>query len=368
MFAALWMGIVLAALMVLDIGNLVWQKRELQKIADLSALAGATGDLDKSCRNQPSASAQNVAKANGWKGEGSEELDILPGSWSPNGGELETFFQPTGVANACRVTISRSIPYFFIWKTGAANRLVNAQAIAVQKSRIAQLSVRSKLLALASKNSPLLNILVGGLLGGKIDLDVMSWEGLAGLDLELLDFLDALKIELGLEAGGYDDLLKAPVKVGVLLDVAADVLSREGNTAQVAVEALNKIANVALKVPSLQLKLVEILGLSTGGGDAALNTGVNVLELVMATVQAGNRNNALSGAVNVPLGIANVALALKVIEPPQVSLAKDPELARQDPYGVNKIFVRTAQTRILLSVDLPVLNLATGILDVALAA
>ena len=37
---ALWMGIALAALMVLDIGNLFWQKRELQKIADLSALAG----------------------------------------------------------------------------------------------------------------------------------------------------------------------------------------------------------------------------------------------------------------------------------------------------------------------------------------
>ena len=40
--AALWMGVALACLMVLDIGNLFWQQRELQKMADFAAIAGAT--------------------------------------------------------------------------------------------------------------------------------------------------------------------------------------------------------------------------------------------------------------------------------------------------------------------------------------
>ena len=47
MLGALWLMIAVICLATIDIGNVFWQKRELQKIADLAALAGAAGDLDR---------------------------------------------------------------------------------------------------------------------------------------------------------------------------------------------------------------------------------------------------------------------------------------------------------------------------------
>ena len=48
MLGALWLMIAVICLATIDIGNVFWQKRELQKIADLAALAGASGVLDQS--------------------------------------------------------------------------------------------------------------------------------------------------------------------------------------------------------------------------------------------------------------------------------------------------------------------------------
>jgi uncharacterized membrane protein len=47
---ALWLMIAVICLATIDIGNVFWQKRELQKIADLAALAGASGGLPGACQ------------------------------------------------------------------------------------------------------------------------------------------------------------------------------------------------------------------------------------------------------------------------------------------------------------------------------
>lgn len=47
---------------------------------------------------------------------------------------------------------------------------------------------------------------------------------------------------------------------------------------------------------------------------------------------------------------------MKVIEPPQFSAIGDPARAKADPLGPDRIYVRTAQVRTLLSVNLPVLT------------
>lgn len=64
-----------------------------------------------------------------------------------------------------------------------------------------------------------------------------------------------------------------------------------------------------------------------------------------------------------PLGVANVTAHLKIIEPPQLSAIGDPELARLNPTGADQIFVRSAQTRVLLSVDLPVVGGLTTVVN-----
>ena len=42
MLGALWLMVAVICLATIDIGNVFWQRRELQKIADLAALAGAS--------------------------------------------------------------------------------------------------------------------------------------------------------------------------------------------------------------------------------------------------------------------------------------------------------------------------------------
>jgi hypothetical protein len=66
------------------------------------------------------------------------------------------------------------------------------------------------------------------------------------------------------------------------------------------------------------------------------------------------------------LGLANVTVRVKVIEPPQFSAIGDPARAKANPLGADRIYVRTAQIRTMLSVNLPVLSGVTGLANAVL--
>jgi uncharacterized membrane protein len=84
-------------------------------------------------------------------------------------------------------------------------------------------------------------------------------------------------------------------------------------------------------------------------------------------VQVANKKNGLMSAVqlNVP-GVAQVTAKVQVIQTPQISAIGDPsKIDPSNPTGANRIFVRTAQTRALLSINLPVLGVITPLLNAA---
>ena len=355
---ALWMSIALAALLVLDIGHLFWQKRDLQKIADLAALSGARQPVASVC----APAARSVAQSNGLLA--SDNFTAVAGTWAgqPSG---SVAFQPSALAaNACHVAVKRVVPYFFIWPAQAGTgREIAAEATAATKSRLARLALRTTLATLNTQDSVLLNALVGGMLGGNLNLSLMGWQGLVGLDVNLLKYLDLLAVQLNLDVGNYTQLLETQVGVGELLNVMIKAVEQNNSTATVALNALRDIAALAVRVPSLRMKLSELLSLQSGLPQQALDVNLNVLELVKGVVQVGNSHSALAGVLEIPLGLANVAVHLKIIEPPTLSAIGDPELARLNPTGADKIFVRSAQTRILLSVDLPVVGGLTTVLN-----
>lgn len=355
---ALWMGVALSCLMVLDIGNLFWQQRELQKIADLAALAGASGGVESGCRSNAGAAALENAKSNGWKGT-SGTLSANAGIWQPNAGELHSFFQAGGApTNACHVKVTNTVPYFFVFPASdGGRRTIKAEATALQGSRVAKLSIRSTLATISSKDSVVLNALLGGLLGGSLDVNAVGWNGLLNTKLDLLTFLDLLAIELGVKAGDYKSLLDADVGVGQLLNVMANAVEQSSNTLTAQAGVLRDLAKVALGVPSLRLRLVELIKLQTGLNRAAMETNLNVFELVQAFIQVGNSNHAVQGDIKVPIpGLLGVVVRLRIIEPPQIAAIGDPDLAELDPLGPNKLYVRTAQIRVLASVDLGVVD------------
>lgn len=312
---ALWMGVALSCLMVLDIGNLFWQQRELQKIADLGAIAGASGDLNGNvCQLGSEWSATQNSKLD------TDELTAEVGTWQPvAGSSMVDFFLPTLVPadrNACRVTVVRSVPYFFLWPTH--NRLLSATATALQRSKpVVRLGVRSELLSIDSTQSPVLDLLLGGLLGGGLQLGVLGWNGLLNTQLDLLQFLDALALRVGVQAGNYDELLNTQIGLGKLLDVALNVLSRRVGTADASVSALTKVATAGLDVPSLTLKLGDILGVQTGAIASGLQTDLNLFQLVQASIQAAGANQGLGSTAKLDLGLLSVDVSLKVIQPPR---------------------------------------------------
>lgn len=363
----LWMAVALACLLVLDIGNLFWQQRELQKVADLAAQAGASAPLSDACRANDAAVAGYNARANGFQ-TGSGTLQVQPGVWQPQGADLTTFFTAGAApANACQVTVTRTVPYFFVWPVAAGgSRTLTARATAVQAPQVARLAVRSTLVTVNSSQAIILNAVLGGLLGGSLNLSAAGWEGLLGTQLQLLQFLDALALELGLEAGDYAGVLRTQVELGVLLHTMLDVLQLQGGVANGTLSALQDVHLATVAVPPLYLQLQQLLQLQAGTPRSALATSLGVFDLVQTMVQTSQHNQAVAGAVLVPLGVAHVAVRLKVVEPPQLSALGDPARARLDPLGPDRLWVRTAQVRVLVSADLPVVGAATTALNALL--
>lgn len=204
---AIWMMVALIVLMGLDIGNLFWQKRELQKIADMAALAGVQG-TSAGCATVRSY-AQSNAQLNGLRSSGLNADTFLPadcGNWDPrlppvvesgvNCNPACYFDKSRTPVNAVRVTVSRTVPYFFVFNWGSDGRLMKATATAAGTSSRAALNIRSTLVTVDSSKSTLLNAVFGGLLGGSLNLGVVGWQGLVNTNLNLLSYLDKLAVNL----------------------------------------------------------------------------------------------------------------------------------------------------------------------------
>jgi uncharacterized membrane protein len=227
------------------------------------------------------------------------------------------------------------------------------------------LSIRSTLLTVDTTKSALLDTVFGKLLGGNVALTAVGWQGLVTTQVNLLSFLDAIALQVGLQAGQYEQVLNSQITAGKLLQALATVLQKNGALADVALNGFNDMVALTTQVSNVQLSVAEILGVATGTPSSALDVNLQAFQLTQAFVQLANSQHAatVSAPANL-LGLANVVTTVKVIEPPQVSAIGNPELAMLDPLGANGIRVRTAQVRALISVDFTTaLNGVTGLLN-----
>lgn len=348
-FVALWMGIALAGLMVLDIGNLFWQKRELQKIADLSALAGAVKPLDSACTSASVSNAKLIAEANGLKL--ADEFRAEHGQWKPvDGAPLEDYFIESGVStsNACHIEIQRNVSYFFIFSAnGNQSRQIVAKATAlVSGEPIATLLIRS---TLASVNEGALNTLLGAVLGSQVNLNAVGWKGIAKLNVNLLKVFDSL-LDVNASIGGYDELLNTEVTLADLLKAMVAAVE-PGKFASADLAALRQFS--LFNFGNVQVRLGDLINLENTNPSAALNLGVNALELIQGSLQLATKNN----AVDLNLGIPGLlTVKLKVIEPAQLAIIGNP---LDDSITIE---ARTAQVRLWVALGTTA-NLSSFILD-----
>lgn len=349
----------LAVLVSVDIGNLFYKQRALQRSADLAAMA-AVQRLDLP------AAAQQAVVQNGLTVDGTNvTLAVVPGVWDASTGTAPTYFTGQlavdGNTNAAQVTITQNVPYFFL----VGNRQLQATAIAKNTS-IVSFSLGS---GLASVNNGLLNQLLGYLLHTNLNLDAASYQGLATTNIRLAD----LAVALG--AGSMQELLALSPSLGSFFTSVISVASQSG-LAGVSVGgagASNTLSygsdlNVPINIGdggASSPGLLSVLALA-GNEQAALNATVNVLDLLTTAAQIANSQSAVNVApVTLNLvGLGAVTLSLKIIEPPTIAVGPPGQFLSGPNVGQWKTQARTAQVRLgvgvvvgapgLLAVSLPI--------------
>ncbi|PPE74722.1 hypothetical protein C3942_08165 [Solimonas fluminis] len=340
-------------LSIADMGFLYFYKREYQKAADLAAMAGARS-LHLSCAT---ARTTGIANANQNLGGRNHNTPVLEcGHWD---GRRDVAFDPdadTEDLNAVRATISGIPPRFLPF---IKSHTLTARAIAIANQPLAQLRIRSTLATVNPGQGTLLNAVVGGLLGGSLNLSAGAWDGLVHTDLNLLNYLDALALNLGLDVGDYDSVLDTEVSLGTLLGVAATALQQgggSGGTANIDASLLGLQNLLGANLPGMSplIRLGDLLNIQTGTPESGLDTNLNLFQLIQGSVQLANKNCVACAnlPINIP-GVVGANVRVRVIESPQLSAIGNPERARLDPLGEDRIYVRTAQVRTLISVDLP---------------
>ncbi|OIN51970.1 hypothetical protein BLL37_19445 [Pseudomonas azotoformans] len=364
-------------LLAVDSGRLYLEKRKLQSVADSAALEAASrGGLCTPTTTANDYAVQNATR-NGFTvvaGDNSRGLVVTCGTLTTNASNVRVFAADATKNDAVRVVATRSVITSIvsgIWNmfSGApisTQTILSATAVAAYAPPVAQLTIRSSLASVNSGNSPLLNMVIGNLLGGSLSLTAAGWNGLLTTNVNLLSYLDQLAIQLNVKAGDYDALLSTAVSASQLIDAAVKVLQKNG---AVATAVINDVITLKAIAPNTQLlKVGDLLKVATGTPAAALNTSVQLFQLLETVAQLSNSKSAVSAAaqLNIPL-VGNVSIQTKVIEPPQMSAIGNPAKAKagllKNPQ-TDQIFVRTAQVRTLVTIDAPIIKVVSGVTSI----
>lgn len=210
LMAAVTLGVVLLfMLLVIDSGRLYLEQRKLQRVADMAVLEAVS-------RGGSCTSGTAVTYVN----ESATRNDFTPGAVqeiTPTCGtlvtinNLRTFQASTTQSSAIRVIATTTVPTSVaggLWSMfSKANfdlqtKLTASAVGSVGGAPLAQLTIRNKTLVLDDRKSKILSSLFGGLLGGSLNIDLLGSEGIVNTKINLLSYLDQLKLDLDPSVGG----------------------------------------------------------------------------------------------------------------------------------------------------------------------
>ncbi|WP_161556544.1 TadG family pilus assembly protein [Burkholderia pyrrocinia] len=372
--------VAIVVLGVIDVANLYLQKRDLQRVADMAALAAVqpmtsdpSGCLSDAKNNVTTSANINdkgyaltfiSATATANPTAGNDQIAVTCGRWDSS----TAYVTPApSVANAAQVTAYRQVNYFFL---GLLNQLSGRQAVvsATATARAAAIdtfSVGATLANLNTSSSAILDPLLTGLLGASANVNVglANYQALAGANVTLGQLASAAT-QLG-TAGS-----SAPASVGKLLGLnltVSDVLNLaatavgSNSTVGTVLTALGK--NVGANVNANKISLGSLLQYSGSNAEAAANASINVLQLLLTTAEIGAYNSALTlsvgqtscpGSAFCPL-ISAVSLLVRV-NSLQLQVLAPPSIGIGEAGQVNGIWrTQASQAEIGLYVDVQVL-------------
>lgn len=311
----------LSALAV-DIGQQRVVRSDMQTAADTVALDMAQKLRDGSTPTDADAQADFRATALGNTPGVKLYLGYIDhdGTWSSDqglgcgsGSHYNSYFEDPVVAgksaNAVMVAATGSVRFSMSAGSGGACR----SAIATFSNQTACFTADSYAAQLNSGNSLVLNPILS-LLGTSVDTTVLSSSGIATANVNVLDFLDVLKTNVGV--GSVDELLNTNVSALQVLTAEAQVLTRAGSTAGGAING-QYIPNLGHLPQNLTFPLKSLIGLSQGSGTAA-TANVNAFDLAMAALNLADGSHALTLAVSPATSVADLHATATVIQKPQI--------------------------------------------------
>jgi len=355
-----------------DVGFWYAQRRHLQTATDMAALSAAQNPVEAS------AIAGDLLQRNGFGADALASTTIgtycpdfenikvpsarfLPGLAACPDGRTPT--APNAVMVSAQTTVPGVLSRAMLSEgegsgqiggaPGASDPNLHKVSVQATAARIdeAGFQAGTGLVEVDTQKSALLNAVLGNVLGTRINLTAVQYEGLLNANIDALTFLDALAVNVNVSAGTYDGLLDAKVGVGSLLQAAINALKKAGTVTDVTIGSLVSLQGQIVGNPELTVgDLVDLgvwknLPIGESTAPTALAADLNVFQLVTMAIQVANKNNAIYiPALNVGLpGIASLQVAATVIEPP-----KSPPFA----FGPEGMTVHTAQVRLQLKLQL----------------
>lgn len=353
------LSLMVILLSIIDLGFIYFHKREYQRAADLGALAGAQAVGNAAAAGIAESIANNNLQVRFPNASASGPPPTC-GTWSPG---PPISFVPTSCedANAVEVIVKGRAPRFLPF---IGDLQIGASAIAMAGEPQAQLKIRS---TVATLEDGAVNTLLSSLLGGDAALNVVGWQGVANADVNLLQFFNnILGVDIDADIGTYESLLESTASVGEILSATVAAVG-PSSAAGVALSTFEEQLDlVGVDVDSLSVPLGNLIALQAGAETASLDAVVNAFDLVRAVAEIANDQNAIAATVPISVpGVAGISIRASVIERPQPSVIGNPKLIGADPRnGPNRIFVRTAQVRVLVSVDLTAVGLVNGLMNI----
>ncbi|KIP17971.1 tad-like Flp pilus-assembly family protein [Burkholderia sp. MSHR3999] len=392
--ATVWVLVALVTLGAIDIGNLFFQRRDLQRIADLSALAAVQSldPSDTSCGAANTAALNNAREnetsntvTTGAPARGQDQVAATCGRWDPQvyAGQ-PAYFAPAASGmtqlNATQVTVTRTMRYSFLGVVsmlGAGPGTMSATATA-RASAIDTFSISA---TLASVDPVWLNGILSALLGTSVSLTLADYQALAGANIKLLGISTALGA--GTVNGLVDLSVTVPTLIGNLSAYVGALQAGGGNgpgyvaQLQAASTALGKLAGASVGNTTVVVANAPnaLLNISLGNPQSGADAQVNLLDLLTtaAQVAAYNKGHAVSlnTGVTLPLGASGfnvVSLQLQVLNPPSIAVGEAGLL----PNGTWRTQASSAQIGVYLNVQTPSIPITgalglSGLIDLTLS-
>ncbi len=327
------------AALAVDATSLYVAKRQAQGIADAAALAAA-GNVDNA--DSAAAAARNANTM-----PGLNILSVDPGHYEddPTVPAAQRFVVGTDGANAARVRVGAEVPLYFGRVFGKSTVTVEAKGTAAQID-LAAFSIGSRLAAI---DGGLPNAMLSQLAGTDLQLSAMDYQALAGGQLDILKFSDALRSQLNVQVATYGELLNTRATLGQIARAMAASVSDA--------QAASVLRAVADRLPQNSAILSSLIDLGPLADDSAPDPSrpvtVDAFSMLRATLELGGEHQISTDLGATIPGLTSVRLKVAIGERP----ANSPWLRVTAAHDVE---VRTAQTRIYLDTQVaPQLGLAS---------